>query len=306
MTHPELIAVGNVLVDHVFRVTNDLKSDGGAYITAREQRFGGVEMNVACLLAGLGTQTGLIGRTGTDDDGIAVARHLATVDVDTSHVQQVANEETSYCLVLTTPDGGRIILGGGDSTLNLSLTPNDEKYIEHAPFAFASAYTPAKVLRKLTQLDTNLVFDLSGRFEDLEHRGLTRKQLDDLCPKLMCFVGNRAAVRSYLHLETTDLVHLATALTDRGVSRGVITAGDNGALLFNEDERVQIDAVDVEIVDTTGAGDAFTAGLINAWFQRDKPMEDAGRFAAAAAARNCTVEGAHAEPPSREEVEMLC
>jgi ribokinase/sulfofructose kinase len=85
----------------------------------------------------------------------------------------------------------------------------------------------------------------------------------------------------------------------------VVTDGESSALLFDADDTYPVGAVEVEVVDTTGAGDAFTAGLIVAWLLEERPPQAAGRYAAAVAAANCTVRGAHASPPSRETVRGL-
>jgi ribokinase/sulfofructose kinase len=59
------------------------------------------------------------------------------------------------------------------------------------------------------------------------------------------------------------------------------------------------------VVDPTGAGDAFTAGLVDAWLLEGRPAREAGRFAAAAAALNCTGDGARGGLATRAEVERL-
>jgi ribokinase/sulfofructose kinase len=84
-----------------------------------------------------------------------------------------------------------------------------------------------------------------------------------------------------------------------------MTRGAEGATLVTPDGSVGIDAFDVEVVDPTGAGDAFTAGLVEAWLLAGRPAWEAGRFAAAAAALNCTGDGAQGGLPTRSEVERL-
>ena len=66
-------------------------------------------------------------------------------------------------------------------------------------------------------------------------------------------------------------------------------------------------AFDVDVVDTTGAGDAFVSGLIHRWLLSDDPIEDAGRFGAAAGGYNCTEEGARGGMVGEERLEgFLC
>ncbi len=299
---PAVVGVGNALVDRTYTLTNLPEPDGGAFVVDHERRFGGVETNVTALLAGLGHEGGVIARLGADEEGAAVREHLEAIGLDTGRVRERAGDETSYTLILLDGAGERMIIGGGDSTLRLELDEGDRAYLAGAEVAFASAYAPAGVLEALAELEgPTTVYDLAGRFEDLEGRGLRREQLDDALPGIDLLVTNAGAARSYLEVER-DLPALVDGLQDRGAGRGVVTAGTDGALLFDGDERARVPAFAVETVDTTGAGDAFTAGLVHAWLLGGEPMAEAGRFAAAAAAINCTREGAHASPPTAADV----
>lgn len=302
---PSVVGVGNALVDHTLHLTNLPEPDGGAFVLDRERRFGGVEANVATLVAGLGVEAGVLARLGEDPDGRAVREHLAGLPLDVARVRTVAGDETSYTQVLRDPEGRRAIIGGGDSTLNLRLDDADRSYLAAARATVTSAYTPVPVVRDLAELTPPVVFDLAGRFEDLEHRGLTREALDAVCPDLAVLVAGVPAARSYLQRPDLEAPALAARLRDRGVPRVAVTRGERGAVLADDAGRHAVPAVDVDVVDTTGAGDAFTAGLTVAWLLEDRPAAAAGRFAAAAAAANCRVEGAHADPPTRATVEAL-
>jgi ribokinase/sulfofructose kinase len=120
------------------------------------------------------------------------------------------------------------------------------------------------------------------------------------------FVANVGAACSYLRRDVPPR-EVATELRARGVDRGAITSGADGALLFDSDDTHTVDAADPgnDVVDTTGAGDAFTAGLVRAWLIDDRDPAAAGRYAAAAAALNCTAPGAHTDPPTAEAVADL-
>ncbi|MFB6361658.1 MAG: carbohydrate kinase family protein [Halobacteriales archaeon] len=303
MSDPAVVCVGNALIDHTYSLTNLPAADDGAYVLDAEDRFGGVETNVAAILSSLGIESGVITRLGDDADGRAVANHLDELDLDTTLVREGRGEETSYCLVLTA-EGERVIIGGGESALAIDLGLEDRAYLESASVVFASAYAPPRVISDLAELDVPFAFDLAGRFADLEHRGLSREQLDATLPGIDLFIANQTTAQSYLQSDGEPAA-LADGLRARGVTRGVVTDGMAGALLFDDHGTYPIEALEVEVVDTTGAGDAFTAGLIAAWFLEERSPAAAGRFAAAAAAANCTVRGAHTAPPTREAIRAL-
>jgi len=296
VTGDTFVAVGNALIDHTYRLTNLPEPDSAAFARSAERRLGGVAANVAANLGALGAETRLVARVGDDAAGAAVRDRLDASPIDRVRLR-TGPEPTSYCLVLTDPEGRRSIVGGGESALALSLSPADRGFVGAADVAFTSAYAPVEVAETLADWPPAVVYDLAGRFADLRDRGLTRDALDALLPQIDCLVTNAGAARSYLDADAPPAA-LAAALADRGAPMGAVTAGGDGAHLFAGDRAWHVPAVDVDVVDTTGAGDAFTAGLVHARFFQGRPLPDAGRFAAAAAAHNCTVAGAHADPPT--------
>lgn len=304
----DAVAVGNAIVDRTFAVSNLPAPDGGAFAEEVEERPGGVAANVAATLRALGRDVGVIARLG--DDGVA-DRVLADLDdrgIDRRRVRIAPGERSSYCVVLRDPDGRRMIVGAGESTSELRLDATDLEYLDRAEVAFTSGYVPPAVLESLVDWrregrGSTLAFDLAGRFADLERRGLSRDALDSMLPAIDCFIANRHAVGSYVGAGDVD--RQIEALRRRGATRGVVTLGANGAVLFDAAGVTEVEAVQVDVVDTTGAGDSFSAGLIEAWVIEGQPARAAGRFAAAAAAYNCTAVGARGAVPTRGDVARL-
>lgn len=87
--------------------------------------------------------------------------------------------------------------------------------------------------------------------------------------------------------QAADPSSLAAALLARGVGAVVLTLGGDGALVVTPDGETAIDPVAVEVVDTTGAGDASTAGLAVALVE-GRDLVGAARFAGRAGAAACT------------------
>lgn len=302
---PTAVAVGNALVDRTHLLSNLPEPDGGAHVEAYEERPGGVEANVASALRALGHEAGVIARLGDDDVGRTVLADLDDRGIDSRRVRVVADEDSSYCLVLRNRAGERMIVGADDATANLRLSGADLSYLSGTGLTFASGYAPAPVLETLAAarrdggLDA-LAFDLAGTMRDLEMRGLSRETIDDVLPAVDCVLGNEAAVSSYTGGD--DHAESVATLRRRGASAGAVTAGEDGATVFDGDRRVRVPAFDVDVVDTTGAGDGFSAGLIHGLLLADFGLRDAGRFAAAVGARCCTADGARGGLPTADEV----
>jgi ribokinase len=93
-------------------------------------------------------------------------------------------------------------------------------------------------------------------------------------------------------------------LRSQGVKAVVMTLGGKGCLVVDEEGRTPIPARKVEVVDTVGAGDAFSAALAVA-LSEGRPLREAASWAVAAAAIAVTRPGAQGALPSREAIDGL-
>jgi sulfofructose kinase len=287
-----VVCVGSAVLDRVYGVSNLPEPDGGAFVTEYYERAGGVAANVACALATLEYETTVISRVGRDDPADVIVDSLDGYGV-TTRVQR-GDGESSYTLVLRGPDGSRMIVAGGDSVPRLRLSESDCDRCRAADCVFTSAYAPDRVVSRLVELRNEgavgtLAFDLSGPLSELQGRGASTPTIDTAAAVADLFVTNEVAARSYLDQTPAEA---AGTVRDAGADRVAVTSGSDGAYLVEGDsDPVHVPAVDRDVVDTTGAGDQFTAALIHAWvFGRLSPTA-AGRMAAAAAAQNCTAPG---------------
>ena len=305
----DAVAVGSAVEDRVYALTNLPEPDGGAFVREETTAVGGVAANVAAALTRLGREIGVVSRVGDDEAADRILADLRERGIDARRVRRGAtDEQTSYSLILRDPEGERMIVAGGESVPNLRLADADREYVRRADLAFTSAYAPDPVVSDLAaakKRDGNdnfpqLVFDLAGPLSELEDRATRPETLDALLPVCDCFVANEVSARSYLGEDPRAAVE---TLRERGVRRAAVTRGTDGALLLTEeDDVIEIPAFEVETVDTTGAGDAFTAGLIHGWLLGERSPEEAGRFAAATAALNCTAANARGGLPTGVEV----
>ncbi len=303
---PEVVAVGSALLDEQYLVTNLPEPDGGAYVTEESEAFGGVAANVAVALSRLGRTTGIVVRLGNDDTADAVVKNLREEGVAIDRVRQSEVERSTYCKVFRDPDGRRMIVTGGGAAKQLTLNADDGEYLRSAEIVFTNGFCPDRVTRKLCELaadgDIRLAFDLASPLEGLEGRGTERKTVDELLSHLALFVANGPSISAYLGARGREAVDI---LRTRGVRRGALTRGERGAILWDDEEVVDVPALDVNVVDTTGAGDAFVSGLIHRWLLENDPADVAGRFATAAGSYNCTRTGARGGMTGEDRIEAV-
>lgn len=306
MTGGGVVTVGGAMVDEYYTLTNLPAPDGGAYVRDEREGFGGVAANVASALARLGHTTGIVARLGTDDRADAIEADLNERGIDTQRVRR-GSEPSTYSMVLRA-DGRRMVVTGGRSAAALRLRDPDWPFLREATTVVTTAYAPEPVTDALVTARTDgeidrLTFDLSGPIPELADRGTTPATVDRAIATADLVLAGEVALSSYRdHHDAADAVSL---LRDVGVERAALTHGAAGATLLTPEREVAVDAVDIDVVDSTGAGDAFHAGLVDAWLLDDRPPEAAGRFAAGVAALNCTGDGARGGLPTRTAVEDL-
>ena len=129
-----------------------------------------------------------------------------------------------------------------------------------------------------------------------------RSRLDELLPLVDVLIASERFPPAYTGQE--DQVRAGRSLLEMGLEIVVITLGAEGCLCLWEDQVIHVPGFQVDVVDTTGAGDAFHGaflyGLLQGW-----ELERTAIFANAVAAINCTRLSGRAGLPSLSEVEAF-
>jgi len=314
---PQVTAVGAAAVDEWYAVSNIPEPDGGAFAHDVTAAPGGVGANVAVALDRLGRDVGLVSRVGDDEYGRRATAWLADTGVDTDRVV-VGDEPTTRSLVLRDPTGERAIVTTGESFRSLQLDDATLERTLESEVVFVTAYTPDRVARRLLDAVVSqaagvrpaLVFDLSGPVTELVGRGTAPETIHGYVHHADLFVAGGVAAPAYFGSDAAAIERLSQVrMTEVGPA--VLTHGTEGMTAIVDGGVRRYDAFDVDVVDTTGAGDAFIAGLIDRWLLAEGPsdasnsIDDAVRFAAAVAAINCTERSTQAGLPTREIVQRF-
>jgi sugar/nucleoside kinase (ribokinase family) len=288
-----MVVVGDVMVDVVARPTGPLRTGSD---TASEVWLtgGGSAANTAAWVASRLRPVALVAAVGDDALGAAARRDLAGLGVRTEGVVTVAGVRTGTCVVLVDPTGERTMLP--DRGANDDLSPHDvEAVVRGADVGWLhlSGYTvlhdgsraagvAALAAARDRGIPTSVDPSSAGPILDLG-----ADLLADLLRPVDLLFANEDEVAA-LGGEDAAL-SIATAV--------VVKRGAAGATWTDGVRRVDVAAVPVEVVDTTGAGDAFTAGFLTSWDGSDVEAALAG--GAAVAAEVVSRPGARPDPPPR-------
>ncbi|MFD8216568.1 ribokinase [Streptomyces sp. NPDC059697] len=257
---------------------------------------GGKGANQAVAAARLGARTALLARVGDDAHGRLLLDSQRAAGVDTAGVL-VGGAPTGVALITVDPSGDNSIVVSPGA--NGRLTPED---VQSAGNLLATSRVVSAQLEIPLETVVEVVRNLApgSRFvlNPSPPRALPAEVLAACDPLIVNEHEARVIVGTDLGDSPEDW---ASALLSLGPRSVVITLGARGALVASAEGAARVPSVKVETVDTTGAGDAFTAAL--AWrLGLDEPLAEAAAYAARVGAAAVTRAGAQESFPTAEEV----
>lgn len=319
MTNPRVLCLGEVLLDNL----SDQPGRPLEQVMSWTSYPGGAPANVACALVKLGTRAGFIGCVGQDQAGNALVNLLSTTGVDVSGVQQHPTAPTREVYVVRNEVGDRHFAGFGkrrsdefaDTHLQAGALPGElfetAEFLVFGTLELAYPDSAAAIARALDLAEQHFVklfLDVNWRPVFWENED-TAKQIISQLVKQIDFLKLSAEEADWL-FDTRDPEVIAHRLEDlEGV---VITDGDRGCTYSVSGHRGSLSAFEVEVEDTTGAGDAFLAGFLHQLcVQGMQALSDPAaihqmvRYASATGALTTTRAGAIAAQPTAAEVEAF-
>ena len=315
---PEVICCGEALVDR-------LGPPGGDPAQGGEDYLGGAPANVCCGLARLGTSTGFLGRLGRDGIGAAFARLFQERGVDQQGLQWDEGRPSRIVLVQRQHNGERSFGGFlGDTGAGFADTAFAKDQIPPSLFQSArwlllgtislASPTAAAALEQTMALaearQVRLALDVNWRPTFWRCSESTARQRIAPLLERVCLLKLAAEEADWL-LGQRDPRAISLALPQRPAV--VVTAGGDGVTWWMGECRGQQPAYPVTVVDSTGAGDAFLAGLLHQLVRQPRLLEmsspeavaQAMAFASACGAMVCTGAGAIDPQPWPEAVAAL-
>ncbi len=308
-----VLCFGEALIDRLGPLGGDPAVDRPV-----DDRLGGAPANVACGLARLGTPVAFAGRLGQDAIGEAFISLFAERGVETALLQQDAERPTRIVLVRRSRDGERQFQGfAGDQGLGFA----DEAVIKPAALpqarwlligtlplaASTSASALLSAVRQARSQGTEIALDVNWRptFWDATadpEAGPSVAAKTSIQPLLdQAALIKLAREEALWFFNTDDPGAIQQALPQR--PDVVVTDGAAPVRWqLGTDSGQQAVFQPPAVVDTTGAGDAFTAGLLHRW---DAAPHERIRFAAACGALVCGGAGGIDPQPTQAQVEAF-
>lgn len=314
---PRIVSLGESLVDLIGRP--DQSPAGGQHGVAYRAHAGGSPLNAAVAAARLGVPTAMLTRFSRDAFGATLRHHLTSDRVDLRWAES-GPEPTSLAVVTLDAEGRASYGFYRAETADVSYDPRPRPTL---PSSVVVGNVSVSLLRPPARDAFRDIVTAHGRAGERRVTWvLDPNARPALWPDASAFLRELEAWTPLVDVVKTsdeDLANLGlpeedavTAFFTAGVEAVIVTAGPGGARLHRRGRPPLVTpGRDVEVADTVGAGDTFTAGLVTGMVELPPPREiddDAWaallRRAVAASAITCTRPGA--DPPNAEELrEML-
>lgn len=262
-----ICVIGDINVDVITLLSGPLQKNTDTN-SVNAITLGGSTCNIAVWLTHLGVSTDLVGAIGDDVLGTWVITQLQAFGVSDASIRSINNNRTGTCVILVDETGARSMMPDFGANLVQSVDGELEQLIKSSEIVVMSAYTFLRPESRKFALDV---------LECVEKTGA--RMVIDAASSSPIQIAGPDKVRKYL--ARADLV-LANEDEFAALEQGapgdwtsefknlIVKRGSRGALWLRLGEEVaSVKAEDIKVIDTTGAGDAFAAGLLSQLCQRE-------------------------------------
>ena len=294
------ITMGAAAVDTIVKVPHLPKADEIVYPLSIEQYPGGSTANIAVGLSRLGETVSFFGKAGDDANGKVICDSFRDDGVDTAYLKIETGNSSGGAFIAVDEDGERVIYSLGGNTLY-------ERWDEIDPASFDG----------VEGLYIGETFDEVGvEAAKLAHKHGATVFFGPggiMCSYGLEYLGPVIAETDYLLVNLPEAKMLSgcdtkeaaiETLLNAGAKNLILTEGKHGSGCYGKAGSITAPAFPVKAVDTTGAGDTFTAGLLHA-MSMHFPIGQALRFAAACAAQAVQVIGARSSMPTAAQMAIV-
>lgn len=282
----DVVVVGSANADLVVSVARRPGPGETVLGSDTEVLPGGKGANTAVAAAKLGARVSLLAAVGDDAYGHMLLDSLASAGIDTGSIH-TSERPTGVAYIFVTPDGENSILVSPGA--NSALGPDDVR-IDDGKVLVASLEVPLPTIEHAVAVAASrgirVVVNVSPPAE------LSPQTLAVLDP----IVVNEHEAAQLLGRDSDP-----RRLLELGPRSAVVTLGARGALVISREGVEEIESPQVEVMDTTGAGDAFT-GALAARLASGADLVAAARFAVKVAAISVTRRGAQPSYPTVDEI----
>ncbi|MFH5884675.1 ribokinase [Halalkalibaculum sp. DA3122] len=298
-----IVVIGSANVDMVVK-TDEFPKPGETIIGGRFFKFaGGKGANQAVSAARLGGNVTFICKVGDDDLGRSSIENYKEEGINTDNILIDNEEPTGVALITVNKKGENkiVVAPGANSTLTVNEIEQLSDLISSASVIVLQLEIPLEIIGQVLtiakQNDTRVILNPAP----------AQKLPNSYYKGLYLITPNETEVEQLTGVRITDQStanEAANKFRDMGIQNVVITLGEKGAFLSAGEYSEFVSAPQVNVKDTTAAGDVFNGALAVALTEK-RSWKEAIVFACKAAALSVTKNGAQSSVPTVTEIETL-
>ncbi|MFQ3175436.1 MAG: ribokinase [Psychromonas sp.] len=299
----KLVVLGSVNADHVLQVPSFPRPGETLYGKGYAVIPGGKGANQAVAAARLGADVAFIACVGDDSFGVNIRDAFKSDRINVDGVMIEKNTPTGIAMIQ--------VSATGENSICISAEANDHLTAERIK-PFSSLISAAEML--LMQLETPIeTIQAAAEMAKLSatvvvlNPAPAQSLSDDLLKLVDIITPNETEAEQLTGIKVKDMPsaqQAAEKLHHKGIETVMITLGSEGVWLSRAGKGKQIKGFAVKAVDTTAAGDTFNGALLTRLLEKAS-VEEAIRFAHAAAAITVTGKGAQTSIPNRQTVDKF-
>jgi pseudouridine kinase len=267
-----VVCIGAALVDEIFISQNPIHI-GTSNPSNFSKSVGGVARNIAGLLAQLNHQIELITHIGNDLEGDWILEKCREVGIGVKHSLQ--NEKSSGRFLALLHSNGELHTGASYSNIETEISPkfleSKTDFLETAELLIIDCN-----LSKET-IDWLLNFSIQNNIPIIVEPvslSKSKKMKDANWFNVLLYTPNELELDALDEVQNKE--NQITKLLKQGLKNLWIRSGKDGSTIYNSEKTVHLAASQINIIDSTGAGDAALAGWIHGWllnFPPDKCLQ---------------------------------
>lgn len=261
---------------------------------------GGKGANQAVAMARLNGNVSMIGKVGEDGFGQTLINALKNDKVDTTYIKTTKGATGVALITVDNNAQNSIVVSpGANFEVKEEDIDNNIEAIKNSDIVVLQLETPLNTIKYALKKSKELnKYTILNPAPALKLDDEIIKNVDLLTPN-----ETELEIISGVSIETEeDIQKAAQIMIEKGVKELIVTLGSKGSLYINKEKSIFKKAYKVEAVDTTAAGDSYTAALAVA-LSKDKNIEEAMDFASKVGALSVLKEGAQSSLPTLEDVE---
>jgi ribokinase len=264
---------------------------------------GGKGSNQAVQAARLGARVEFVARLGQDNFGAVGKKLYADEEVGTKYLIESPERNTGVGFIVLDAHGDNFIVldPGANSLFSPADVERAREQIQNSHVVITQLEIPVETAGHALKLarEANAISILNP--------APAQRVAPDILKNADIVTPNETELRILLGRApdaNVNVIDLCDELLQMGVQRIILTRGARGAMIVTRDGYLNVPAFDVQVVDTTGAGDAFN-GTLATYLASGMPLEPAVRHAVAAGALACTKLGVIPSLPRSQDIAKL-